>query len=155
MDTLSEADATKVNMIFHVMRGLYQHLFMSQFKSKESIAQAKRFWGKSMRVKTNEQIEKALLRMEQTHKKHPPTLPQFMDLFKVTREQALHNGSYDQSTYTSLPPKKNVLYKNGEITPAKMMADAITKEEETIEIKPLKIMNDLQYEAYLEKINEC
>ena len=51
--------------------------------------------------------------------------------------------------------KKNVLYKNGEITPAKMMADAITKEELTIEIKPLKIMNDIQYEAYLEKINEC
>ena len=130
------------------MRGLYTHKFTSAYKTREDLAAAKKFWKVKLYDKNKEQVAKALERMEKEYKDFPPTLPQFQDLFKLTREQALNAGNYDNEPKRIDKPRKR--YELGD-SPAARLAKTIVTHKEEIKDKPIKIMNDTEWEAYLLK----
>jgi len=147
--TATNFDSEKINLIFHTMSGYYGHLFTSQYKSADALKSAKIFWYEKLSAKSPEQIRAALHRMATEHKKNPPSLPEFLDLFKFTREQALNAGQINADPAQQQLPKPGAKkYALGQ-SPAALAANKIVSDKVNRNEKTIKIMNDLEYENYL------
>lgn len=148
-EAIDQFNSVKINLIFHTMSGYYGHLFTSQFKTRKALQVAKMFWYEKLSAKSPEQIERALHRMATEHKKNPPSLPEFLDLFKFTREQALNAGQINADPAQPQLPKPGAKkYALGQ-SPAALAANKIVSEKVNRNEKPIKIMNDVEYEQYL------
>lgn len=123
---------------------IYGHLFSSQFKTPEAFDAAVTEWSDSIGHYTFAKLTRAINRCKEEYKK-PPSLPEFMELFKYTQEQALNAGHLDDNTPKLEHTSK---YKDG-VSPARELADSIVTHKEVIEKKPIKIMNDVEWEKHL------
>lgn len=121
------------------MSGYYGHLFTSQFKTTESLRAAKLFWLEKLSAKSPASIKDALTRMAEKHTK-PPSLPEFLNLFKYTQEEALNAGHYDKQAL--MITKSSKKYADGEPTPALIAANKIISDRDNKELKEIKTIND-------------
>ena len=129
---------------------IYGHLFTSQWKTDAAFDLGVSEWCDSIGHHDYAKLTRAVTRCKAEYKK-PPSLPEFMEMFKFTQEQALNAGHFD-SDAPKLPAPVSK-YKDG-VSPAKLLADSIVTTKQIIENRPIKSMNDVEHEARIKAIED-